>query len=164
LKTIHVYEQFIPKDTKKLSASFDVDLVLKRIEEFTKSGEITIPTLVEAKRFELINVDLITKNVKIGRPQWASINRDILKLKLLRDVYKEKEITIKGERFKSFRTCILVWGLSTPNFNINKDFIQKLTLKKYISRNDICIRYLPISWTNKMKVTRMLWVGIFEVI
>lgn len=150
-----LYTQYLksPESTNKY---FKIDLLFQRVQ--TK-----VPVLIEAKRFELLKIDLKSKKVKKGKPQFKGISNDIIKLKLLKEVYKGKKIKINDTFFTDFRTYILVWGVAPINFNVKTNFIQKLSQRQYLSKSEMAFKYLPISWTDKMKVTKKLWVGLIEV-
>lgn len=143
---------------------FDIDIVFKRIEEKTKDGQETLPTLIEAKRYSHVNIDLQTKEIKIGRPQLSAINKDIAKLKLLLDLFENKPLVIKSKPYKCFRIHLLVWGIAKKGFNIRTDFISKLKYGKYLSLSEKSIKYLPIQWDSKMNVKKYLWIGLFEIV
>lgn len=147
----------------KTDQYFDIDIIFKRIETKAKDKQPTLPTLIEAKRFELVTIDLKTKKVKVGRPQFDNINKDILKLKLLKDVFKNKKIIIKNKQFKAFRTYILIWGLGHDEFNVKNDFIDKLKDGKYLSKTEMSIKYLPIQWNKQLRVIKYLWIGLFQI-
>ena len=150
-----IYKKYLSKKVNNNPENiFNIDIVFKRIEEKSNDNKPTIPVLIEAKRFELVTINLIDKSMKIGKPQFRDIDSDILKLKILKDIYKDKEITIKDKQYKGFQTYILVWGLSRKRFDIKKDLINKLDGKKYLSKKETSIRYLPIQWNEKLKVTK----------
>jgi hypothetical protein len=57
----------------------------------------------------------------------------------------------------------LIWGIGKPEFNPQKELIKRLKYGKFLLKKQSCVKAFPISWTDKLKVTKMMWIGIFEI-
>ncbi len=107
---------------------FNVDIVFKRLEDINKSDNSpTRPSLIEAKRFELVNIDFLQNIVTIGNPQIDAIDKDILKLMINSRYARDVGIEFNGKVHKIWPfPHLLIWGRGNEAFNINTALIDQL--------------------------------------
>lgn len=154
------------EDEIKGFKKFKVDMVFKRMQPINPIDQsFTLPVLIEAKRFELANIDLITKKLKISSTQIASIDKDIMKLRVIKEYLKDNEIEFYGEKFKEVFTYLLVWGKGNVDFDINESLYSKLKYKEFIDPEYCEIRRIPIKWTNEndMKISKFIWIALIAI-
>jgi len=145
---------------------FNVDIVFKRIQEENKDRSKTIPTFIEAKRYKLVDVNLITKKVKIGKIQKKGIDSDILKLRVISRYVKRNGIRFHNKIHKKVYTYLLIWGEGDELFDLKKDLIQKLKYSEFIDTDRCVIRRVPMKWgnTKKIKVKSFIWISLLPVL
>lgn len=144
---------------------FYVDLIFKRLQTLDSDGMPTIPVLIEAKRFKLADIDLINKKVTLGKIQKTGIDKDILKLRLIRKFNKRSKINFYGNTYDKIFTYLLIWGKGNNKFNIEKQLINKLDFSKHVDKENIEIRRVPLSWTNDndIKVKTFIWIALIPL-
>ncbi len=163
-----------PEEYSNDEKLFKIDLVFKRIQLSNKFfGDSTYPSLIEAKRFRLVTVDHRSSTLEVKEPQLAQIDRDILKLKLIKDYYNGKQLKIREEVYDKFFTYILLWGTDGAKFNLKTDVINKLSMKNLLMIDDPededvpIVKYLPIEWdynsTDGLIVKTLLWLALIEL-
>lgn len=150
----------------KKQKCFNVDIVFKRIQERNKDGTLTLPVFIEAKRYKLVNIDLIKKNIKQGAIQKDGIDSDILKLRVISQHVKKNGIIFQQKTYRKAYTYLLVWGEGDNSFDLNKHLIDKLKYSKFIERKKCEIRRVPMTWTNKSKITvkSFIWVSLLPLL
>ncbi len=147
------------------SKRFKVDLVFKRLQPLNPDESATLPVLIEAKRFEVININLITKKPNVTSTQISGIDRDIWKLKVIKSYIKKNSIEFYGEKFEDVFTYLLVWGQGGIDFDLNENLYSKLEYKEFIELEYCITKRIPIKWTNEneMKVSKFIWIALIAI-
>lgn len=147
--------------------TFNIDLIFKRIQINNGDRTPTRPVLIEAKRYNLIDIDLIKKTVTQGEIQKRGIDKDILKLRAIRKFNLTNKINFYGNEYDKIFTYLLIWGKGNNdiNFDIEKELINKLDYSIYIDKENIEIRRIPLSWSNDtiIMVKSFIWIALIPL-
>lgn len=161
-KEINGHDKFnIP--SKQKNKKFNIDIVFKRIQDKNdKDDTPTLPVFIEAKRYNLVNINVKSKIIKEGKFQKKGIDKDILKLKILSEYNKKSKIIVDDKTYDEILTYILIWGISDKEFSIKDDLINKLDNSGNLGDSEI-IKY-PIKWNDTSNtIESFLWIALLEV-
>ena len=151
----------ITEAPKAVSKNFYIDIVFKRIQPENLDKTLTIPCLIEAKRYNLASIDPVTNVPSIGDFQRDSVDKDILKLRIAAKYINEYGFDFINHTFKAIFPYLLIWGKGNPDFSFKPAF-ETLKNKKYINFEEVTMQIMPTKW-NEERILEHVWVALLPV-
>lgn len=138
-----------------------VDLLVERYDYTGDELNAYAPALIELKRLNTRQIDLKAKPpFKDGQStshQISEIDKDIEKLKFIRENIRDKKVTNLEISKNNAIIAILTWGI------IEETEKNEIFKKFELPNNWSEIRYFPTEWNDEYKVSRWCIVVLTEI-